>query len=123
METGFYFRPGHLLGVWSVCCHRAVGPSRLGRFVGGKSNLLAAFAPGPGMGTTAFFRHGNAIPSGSIFTHPRASGQMTPPPSSSRTRAGIVWTLNFSISAFVRAFIPALLLALCHIDIHVIVKL
>jgi hypothetical protein len=80
VETGFCFRLGHLLGVWSVCCHCTVGPSRLGCFVGGKSNFLAAFAPGPGMGASAFSRHGNAIPSGSIFTHLRASRQMTPPP-------------------------------------------
>jgi hypothetical protein len=75
------------------------------------------------MGASAFSCHGNAVPFGLLFTHPRASRQMTPPSLSSRTRAGMVERLNFSISAIMRTFISTSLLALCHINTHGIVKL
>ncbi len=75
------------------------------------------------MGTFAFSHQGNAFPFGLAFTHLRASGQMTHPRSSRRTRAGMVEMQNFAISAIVHAFIPTLLLALYHINNHGIVKL
>jgi hypothetical protein len=84
---------------------------------------MTALAAKPGMGNSAVSRYGNAFPFGLAFTHPHASGQMTRPRLSRRTRAGMVETQNFAISAVVHAFILTSSLALCHIDNHGIVKL
>jgi hypothetical protein len=122
-ETGSCFCPRNSLGDWFARCLCAGGTSSLGRSAGGKSKFTNALAAGQGMGASAVSRQGNAFPFGSTFTHPHAFEQMTRPRSSRRTRAGMVEMPTFAISAVVCAFIPTLLLALCHIDSHGIIKL